>query len=292
MEIKNVFIVGAGLMGSGIAQVCAQAGMRVNINDVSMDAIKKCLENVAWSVNKLIGKNKLSEDKDTILGRIHYAKDFSSAAQADLAIEAVIEKSDLKQEVFRKLDSACGPDVVLASNTSSIPITELAAVTGRSERVLGLHFFSPVPMMNAVEVIKGMDTSEDTMQMGIAFIKKLHKEPIRVERDLPGFLLNRINLVGYVEAIQLLEQGIGTVEDIDRGVRLAFGRRMGPFEVGDMVGLEVSFGALMAIYEESRDKRYYPPQLLRRKVKAGQLGRKTCKGWYLYDDEGNRLGTA
>jgi len=280
------------LMGSGIAQVCAQAGMRVNINDVSMDAIKKCLENVAWSVNKLIGKNKLSEDKDTILGRIHYAKGFSSAAQADLAIEAVIEKSDLKQEVFRKLDSACGPDVVLASNTSAIPITELAAVTGRSERVLGLHFFSPVPMMNAVEVIKGMDTSEDTMQMGIAFIKKLNKEPIRVERDLPGFLLNRINLVGYVEAIQLLEQGIGTVEDIDRGVRLAFGRRMGPFEVGDMVGLEVSFGALMAIYEESRDKRYYPPQLLRRKVKAGQLGRKTGKGWYVYDADGNRIGSA
>lgn len=292
MEIKNVFIVGAGLMGSGIAQVCAQAGMQVNVNDISMTAMKKCLENVAWSLNKLIEKNKLSEDKDTILDRIHYAKDFSKAAQADLAIEAVIEKLDLKQEVFRKLDSACGPDVVLASNTSAIPITELAAVTGRSERVLGLHFFSPVPMMNAVEVIKGMDTSEDTMQKGIAFIKKLNKESIRVERDLPGFLLNRINLVGYVEAIQLLERGIGTMEDIDRGVRLAFGRRMGPFEVGDMVGLEVSLGALMAIYEESRDKRFYPPHLLRRKVKVGQLGRKTGKGWYVYDADGNRMESA
>ncbi|MFH1672092.1 MAG: 3-hydroxyacyl-CoA dehydrogenase family protein [Pseudomonadota bacterium] len=292
MEVKNVFIVGAGLMGSGIAQVCAQAGMQVNINDISMAAIKKCLENVAWSVNKLIEKNKLSEDMDTILGRIRHAKDFSKAAEADLAIEAVIEKLDLKQEVFRKLDSACGLEAVLASNTSAIPITELAVVTGRSERVLGLHFFSPVPMMNAVEVIKGVDTSENTMQKGIAFVKKLGKEPIRVERDLPGFLLNRINLVGYVEAIQLLELSIGTVEDIDRGVRLAFGRRMGPFEVGDMVGLEVSFEALMAIYEESRDKRYYPPQLLRRKVKAGQLGRKTGKGWYMYDDKGNRLGPA
>jgi 3-hydroxybutyryl-CoA dehydrogenase len=171
----------------------------------------------------------------------------------------------------------------LASNTSAIPITELGAATQRPDKVVGLHFFNPVPMMQVVEVTKGVATSEETMQQGLEFIRSLGKEPIRVESDVPGFLLNRINLVSYVEAIRLLEQGIGTVEDIDKGVRLAFGRRMGPFETGDLVGLDVSFGALSAIYDEGKDMRYYPPQLLRRKVKAGQLGRKTGQGWYKYD---------
>ena len=138
-------------------------------------------------------------------------------------------------------------------------------------------------MMQAVEVVKGVSTAEDTLQVGVAFVQKLGKEPIRVESDVPGFLLNRINLVSYVEAIRLLEQGVGTVADIDKGVRLAFGRRMGPFETGDMVGLDVSYGALTAIYEESKDKRFYPLQPLRRKVKAGQLGRKTGRGWYEYE---------
>jgi len=171
----------------------------------------------------------------------------------------------------------------LVTNTSAIPITELGAVTKRPEKVLGLHFFNPVPMMQAVEVVKGVATAEETMKAGVEFVQALGKEPIRVESDVAGFLLNRINLVSYVEAIHLLEQGIGTVEDIDKGVRLAFGRRMGPFETGDLVGLDVSFGALSAIYNEGKDMRYYPPQLLRRKVKAGQLGRKTGMGWYKYD---------
>jgi 3-hydroxybutyryl-CoA dehydrogenase len=142
--------------------------------------------------------------------------------------------------------------------------------------------------MTVVEVVKGISTSEETVQIGIDFVKQIGKEPIRVEKNVPGFLLNRINVVGYVEAINLLERGIGTVRDIDKGVRLAFGRRMGPFETGDLVGLDVSYGALMAIYEESKDPRYYPPQLLRRKVKAGQLGRKTGQGWYEYHEDGSR----
>jgi 3-hydroxybutyryl-CoA dehydrogenase len=163
----------------------------------------------------------------------------------------------------------------------------MAAMVRRPEQVLGLHFFSPVPMMPVVEVVKGISTSENTIEHAVLFVKKLGKEPIRVENDIPGFLLNRINLVSYVEAIRLLESGIGTVEDIDTGVRLGFGRKMGPFETGDMVGLDVSFGALTAIYQESQDIRFYPPQLLRRKVKAGQLGRKTGRGWYVYDEKAN-----
>jgi 3-hydroxybutyryl-CoA dehydrogenase len=283
MSINKVLIVGAGLMGSGIAQVCAQVGIKVLLYDVSPEAIDKGLESIAWSVGKLIEKEKLSEDRDTVLNRIETIKDLEAAAETDLAIEAVFEKLEIKQEIFKQLDQACHPKTIIASNTSAIPITELAAVTRRPEKVLGIHFFSPVPMMQAVEVVKGVSTAEDTLQVGVAFVRKLGKEPIRVESDVPGFLLNRINLVSYVEAIRLLEQGVGTVADIDKGVRLAFGRRMGPFETGDMVGLDVSYGALTAIYEESKDKRFYPPQPLRRKVKAGQLGRKTGRGWYEYE---------
>ena len=283
MTIEKVFIAGAGLMGSGIAQVCAQSGIQVFLYDISPKALDKGLENITWSVGKLIEKEKLSEDRDIILSRIRTVANIANVAEADLAIEAVFENLAIKQELFKKLDEICHSKTILASNTSAIPITELAAVTTRPEKVLGIHFFSPVPMMQAVEVVKGVTTSEETLRAGVAFVKKLSKEPIRVESDVPGFLLNRINLAGYIEAIRLLEEGIGTVEDIDKGVSLAFGRRMGPFETGDMVGLDVSFGAMIAIYEESKNIRYYPPQLLRRKVKAGQLGRKTGRGWYEYN---------
>ncbi|HBF43302.1 MAG TPA: 3-hydroxybutyryl-CoA dehydrogenase [Desulfobacteraceae bacterium] len=288
MNIDKVFIVGAGLMGSGIAQVCAQSGIEVVLNDVKPESVNEGLKNIEWSVGKFIEKGKLSETKETILARIKKATDLSQAGDADLSIEAVFENLDLKQEIFRKLDERSGPDALLASNTSAIPITELAAVTERPDKVLGLHFFNPVPMMQAVEVIKGVSTSEETMLAGLDFIRRLRKEPIRVESDVPGFLLNRINLISYVEAIRLFEQGIASVEDIDKGFRLAFGRKMGPFETGDMVGLDISYGGLRAIYEESKDIRYYPPQLLRRKVKAGELGRKTGRGWYEYNDTGTQ----
>ncbi len=288
MNIQSIFVVGSGLMGSGIAQVCAQAGLQVCINDVNQEILDKALKSISWSVGKFIEKGKLAEKLETIMGRIRTVTDLKVAAQADLVIEAIFEKLELKQKLFKELDGICGNEALMASNTSAIPITELAALTKRPEHVLGLHFFNPVPMMAVVEVVKGIRTSEKTMEAGVNFVRALGKEPIRVESDVPGFLLNRINLVGYVEAIRLLEQGIGSVEDIDKGVRLAFGRKMGPFETGDLVGLEVSYGALMAIYEESKDMRYYPPQLLRRKVKAGHLGRKTGKGWFEYNKDGTR----
>jgi 3-hydroxybutyryl-CoA dehydrogenase len=288
MAISNVFIVGGGLMGSGIAQVCAQAGIHVFINDISQEILSRSLKNIAWSISKFIEKGKIKEPLDSIMARIRTSTDWENASGADLAIEAVFEKLEIKHEVFKKLNEACGPQTVLATNTSAIPITEIAAVSKRPEKVLGLHFFNPVPMMEVVEVIKGVRTSEETMRVGIDFVNAIGKVPIRVESDVPGFLLNRINLVGYIEAIHLLEQGIGTVEDIDRGVRLAFGRRMGPLETGDLVGLDVSCGALTAIYEETKDIRFHPPQLLRRKVKAGELGRKTGRGWYDYSPDGNK----
>jgi 3-hydroxybutyryl-CoA dehydrogenase len=240
-------------------------------------------------VSKFIEKGRVTEGLETLMNRIRTSTDLADAPRVDLSIEAVYEKLELKQEIIKKLDELCRAETIIASNTSAIPITEIAAVSKRPEKVLGLHFFNPVPMMEVVEVIKGVRTSEETMRTGSGFIKSIGKEPIRVESDVPGFLLNRINLVGYVEAIHLLEQGIGTVADIDKGVRLAFGRRMGPFETGDLVGLDVSYGALTAIYGESKDVRFYPPQLLRRKVKAGELGRKTDRGWYEYNPDGSRL---
>lgn len=277
-------------MGSGIAQVCAQSGIQVAFNDIDQEALDKGLKSIAWSVGKFIEKGKLSEDSETIIGRIQTCPDYSLASDADLAIEAVFEKLDIKKEIFKKLDSDCKPETILASNTSAIPITELASVTKRPEKVLGLHFFNPAPMMNVVEVVRGVSTAEETMKIGIDFVKKIGKEPIRVESDVAGFLLNRINFPSTIEAIRLVEQGIGTVEDIDKGMRLAFGRRMGPFETGDLVGLNVTYNALLACYEETKDARFYPPQLLRRKVAAGELGRKTAKGWYEYNDDGTRKG--
>jgi 3-hydroxybutyryl-CoA dehydrogenase len=288
MAIKKVLVVGSGLMGGGIAQVCAQSKIEVVLHDVSAQALLKALKNIEWSVGKFVEKGQLKESKDVVISRIRTSEHLAGDQEVDLAIEAVFEDLALKQRVFKELDKLCGQDTLIASNTSAIPITELAAVTRRPERVFGLHFFNPVPMMEVVEVVKGTKSSEETIRAGMEFVRVLGKEPIRVEKDIPGFLLNRINLVGYVEAIHLLEQGIGNVEDIDKGVRLAFGRRMGPFETGDLVGLDVSYGAMTAIFEESKDPRYYPPQLLRRMVKAGELGRKTGRGWYEYDKEGRK----
>ncbi len=288
MDIQRVLVIGAGLMGGGIAQVCAQAGVQVGLHDVSEDALDKALKTIGWSVGKFVEKGKLTEDSDSIIDRIEPVADLSNAGRVDMAIEAVFENIELKREVFQKLDRICTAETLIASNTSAIPITELAAVTKRPEKVLGLHFFSPVPMMQAVEVIKGAATHDDTAAAGKDFVVQIGKEPIMVNRDVAGFVINRINFPSAIEAMNLVEQGVASVEDIDKGLRLASGRRMGIFETGDMVGLDVTYGAMKAMYEETGDPRWYPPLLLRRKVKAGHLGRKAGKGWYEYDADGNR----
>jgi 3-hydroxybutyryl-CoA dehydrogenase len=288
MEVRKVLVVGSGLMGSGIAQVCAQAGIDVFLNDAAGDALNKAIKNIEWSVGKFIEKGKLNEDQKTILGRITPIKDLGKTQDVDLAIEAVFEQLELKQQIFEKLDQICTVRTLLASNTSAIPISELAAVTRRADKVLGLHFFSPVPLMQAVEVIKGISTTDETARIGKAFAQKIGKEPIMVNRDVAGFVINRINFPSAIEAMNLVEQGVATVEDIDKGLRLASGRKMGIFETGDMVGLDVTCGALMAMYKETGDPRWYPPLLFRSKVKAGHLGRKAGKGWYTYDKDGNK----
>ena len=283
-----MMVVGSGLMGSGISQVCAQAGIEVILSDVSPVALEKARKTMAWSVGKLAEKGKISENCETVMQRITTTSDYTLGKDADLAIEAIFENMELKQEIFKKLDQICSPRTLIASNTSSIPITELAAVTQRPEKVLGIHFFSPVPMMQAVEVIKGVSTTEETLQAGKDFVIKIGKEPIMVNRDIAGFVINRINFPSSIEAMKLVEQGVATIEDIDKGLRLASGRKMGIFETGDMVGLDVTYGAMMSTYRETGDPRFYPPLLLRRKVKAGHLGRKTGRGWYTYNEDGSR----
>ena len=288
MTIEKAFIVGSGLMGSGIAQVCAQAGIEVFLYDIDPEALNKALKSIEWSVSKFVEKGKVKEDRATIMDRIRTVTSFSKAETVDLTIEAVFERLDLKQEIFKKIGEVSGAEALIASNTSAIPITELAAVTDRPERVLGLHFFSPVPMMQAVEVIKGITTTDETARKGREFVLQIGKEPIMVNRDVAGFVINRINFPSTIEAMNLVEQGIATMEDIDKGLRLALGRKMGIFETGDMVGLDVTFGAMTAIYKETGDPRWYPPMILRRKVKAGHLGRKTGRGWYEYNEDGTR----
>ena len=288
MEIKKVFVVGAGLMGSGIAQVCAGARLEVVLYDVAPEAVERALKNISWSAGKLVEKQKVQGPLEEIMARITPVNDLAKAADADLCIEAVFERLDLKQEVFGKLAAVVNPETLLSTNTSAIPISSIAAGVQHPERVLGIHFFSPVPMMEAVEVVRSQFTSDEVFVAGKAFVEAIGKEPILVHKDVPGFLINRINFPATVEAMRLVEAGVGTVEDIDKGLRLAAGRRMGIFETGDMVGLDVTCGALTAIYEETKDPRWFPPAILRRKVMAGQLGRKTGKGWYEYNPDGTK----
>jgi len=288
MDIQKVFIVGSGLMGSGIAQVCAQRGLEVVLYDIDAEALKRALKSIEWSVGKFVEKGELKEEKSVIMSRIKTASDFADAATCGLMIEAVFENLELKKEIFEKTEAIAPVEALMASNTSSIPISEIAVAAKNPSRVLGLHFFSPVPMMQAVEVIRGQSTSEETMRKGKEFALRIGKEPIMVNRDVAGFVINRINFPSTMEAMRLVEEGVTTVEDIDKGLRLASGRRMGIFETGDMVGLDVTYGALMSMYKETGDPRWFPPMILRRKVKSGELGRKTGKGWYEYDKEGRK----
>lgn len=291
MAIKKVFVCGAGLMGSGITQVCAQAGYEVIMRDVAEKILKKAMDSIAWSVGKFIEKGALKEPKETIIGRVKTTLSLEDAKGADLVIEAVPEEPGLKRETFAQLDSFCPPETIFATNTSAIPISLLASATKRPEKFVGTHFFSPVPMMRLVEVIKGLSTSAETVEIAKTFVKSLGKEAVEVKRDVAGFLMNRIGISALLEAIRLFEQGVGSAEDIDAGMRLGYGWRMGPLETADMTGLDVMMNAAMAIYNDTGDPKFNPPTLLRRMVIAGQHGQKTGVGFYEYK-EGQKIPRA
>ena len=292
MKINEIFVAGAGLMGGGITQVCAQAGYSVVMRDLSDGALQKSMKSINWSVGKLVEKGKVTGSVDEIIGRIETTTELAAAEKADFVFEAIFENLDAKRSLFSELDKICPSHTIFGTNTSAIPVTEIATATERVPLVVGTHFFSPVPMMKAVEIVKGLGTSEETAEIADSLCRSLGKETIRVNRDVAGIVLNRLNFPSTIEAIRLVESGVATAEDIDKGMRLGFGRPMGPFETSDMAGLDVGYNAMMAVYEETKDNKFYPPMLLQRKVKLGHLGRKTGIGWYKYDPDGKKLGPA
>jgi 3-hydroxybutyryl-CoA dehydrogenase len=289
LKLKQISVVGAGTMGAGIAQVCAVARYRVMLVDLEPKQLDRAKESIQNSLDRFARKNKLSESVSTIMARIEYSQELTVCGNADMAIEAVYEDIEVKTGIIQELSQVIDPAAIIGTNTSAISITALAAAAVNPERVIGIHFFNPVPMLKAVEIVRGMETSDDAMDVTKQFIASLEKRPIVVNHDIPGFLLNRINLPSNLEAIRMVEQGVATIEDVDQGVKLAFGRPMGIFELGDLVGLDVTLNACDAIYAETKDPKYLPPVLLRRMVKAGRLGKKTGNGWYAYNTDGSKV---
>ena len=277
-------VVGAGLMGGGIAQVAAVAGHDVLLRDVDEQALERGLAAIKKSLDRFVAKDKLSAaDAEQALGRITTTTDFAAFADADLVVEAVFEKIEVKHEVFRELDKVCKPGAVLASNTSAIPITAIAAVTQRPEAVVGTHFFSPVPMMALCELVRGYKTSDETLAAARSFAESVGKTCVVVNRDVAGFVTTRLIAALVVEAIKLVESGVASAEDVDTACRLGFGHPMGPLRTTDLTGVDILRNATMNIYEETADEKFYPPETLTRMVTAGDLGRKTGKGFYTYD---------
>lgn len=278
-----VAVVGAGLMGSGIAQVAAVAGHEVVLRDVGTDALTRGFGEIEKSLARFVAKEKLTvEEADAALARIRTTTDLDAVSAADVVVEAVYEDLDVKTAVFAELDRVAKPGAVLATNTSAIPVTRIAAATGRPESVIGTHFFSPVPMMKLCEVIRGYRTSDLTMDVTADFVRGLGKTVVVVTRDVAGFVANRMLLAFTVEAITLLETGVSSAEDIDTACRDGFGHKMGPLQTADLAGLDVTLAAIRNIYADTHDPKFVAPGLLERMVAAGDHGRKTGRGFYQY----------
>ena len=287
--MERILVIGAGFMGSGIAQVCAQSGYQVHLMDIEQKVLEEAIRQIRWSVEKLSAKGVLGEPPETVMDRILLEKSLDKADSVHWVIESVLEIEALKKEIFQELDHLTLKDTPLATNTSSIPITRIAEGIKHPERVLGLHFFGPVPLMGLVEVVKGEKTSPDVFSRGIEFVRSLDKTPVRIHRDIPCFVMNRIFSAAFREAVDLVSQGIVSPEDVDVGMKLGYGWNAGPFEIADNAGLDtfVLIGRSMkALGEEGL---FPQSDLLERMTQEGRLGRKTGKGFYRYTPEGKRI---
>jgi 3-hydroxybutyryl-CoA dehydrogenase len=281
LAVEKIQVVGAGQMGSGIAQVAAQAGLAVHLADVDEAAISKGLDTIEKNLSRSVEKERISrEEMDATLGRIESGTEYS--ADADLAIEAVVERIEVKAEVFEALDEKLGEDAILASNTSSISITELAATTGRPERFIGMHFFNPVPVMKLVEVVRGLETSDETCEAVHELAGRLGKEPVEV-MDFPGFVSNRILMLMINEAVYCIMEGVAGPEEVDSVMKLGMNHPMGPLALADLIGLDTCLHIMEVLHQGFGDTKYRPCPLLRRYVAAGRLGRKSGRGFYEYD---------
>ena len=282
MEIRTVGIIGAGTMGNGIAQACAVAGLKAVMIDVQQAAVDKGLATVSSSLDRLVKKDKLSAaDKDAAMARIQGSTRYDDLKSAQIVIEAATENEELKLRILQQVDALVAPEVILASNTSSISITKLAAATSRAERFIGMHFFNPVPMMALVEIIRGLATSDETHAAVKALATALGKTPITV-KNAPGFVVNRILVPMINEAFFVLAEGLATPEDIDAGMKLGCNHPIGPLALADMIGLDVCLAVMEVYLREYGDSKYRPCPLLKEMVAAGRLGRKTGRGVYTY----------
>jgi 3-hydroxybutyryl-CoA dehydrogenase len=282
MAINKIMVIGAGQMGGGIAQVAAEAGLQVVLNDISQEFIDKRLAFIDKLLSKNIEKGRISaEKKEEILARLTPSTDLADAADVDLVIEAATENMEIKEKIFRALDEVTKPGVILATNTSSLPITEVAAVTNRPEQVVGLHFFNPVPVMKLVEVIRGIATSDATYKIVEEFTEQLGKTPVQVN-DSPGFAANRILVPMINEAIYVVYEGVATPEAVDTVMKLGANHPMGPLALADFVGLDTCLAVMEVLHEGLGDSKYRPCPLLRKMVKAGWLGKKSGKGFFEY----------
>jgi 3-hydroxybutyryl-CoA dehydrogenase len=281
-EIRKVAVLGGGLMGSGIAQVSAAAGFSTTVREVSEALANKSRQAIDKSLAKGIERGKTTEaERDKTLGNLKFVTELKELGDSDLFIEAVVEDLEVKNALWGQLNKLAGPDAIFASNTSSLTIIAMAAASGRADRMLGLHFFNPVPLMKLVEVVRTITTSEETEQRALDFVRALGKEPIRA-KDSSGFVVNLLLIPYMLDAINALESNVASVEDIDKGMQLGAGHPMGPFTLLDFVGLDTAYKIAEIMFEEYRDKRYAPPPLLKRMVLAGMLGKKSGKGFYDY----------
>ena len=281
--MSTVMVVGAGLMGSGIAQVSAIAGHEVILRDITDEAVAKGRGAIEASLAKFADKGAISAgDAEAALARISGTTDLDGAAQSDIIVEAIIEEVDLKAALFADLDRMAPPGAILATNTSAIPITRIAAATQRPEAVVGTHFFSPVPMMKLCELVRGLKTSDETLAAARTWAEGIGKTCIVVNRDVAGFVTTRIITALVNEAIRLVETGVATPEDVDIACKLGFGHAMGPLATADLTGIDVMRRASMSIYNETAEKAFYPPELITRMAIAGDLGRKSGRGFYTY----------
>jgi 3-hydroxybutyryl-CoA dehydrogenase len=280
LAVEKIQVIGAGQMGSGIAQVAAQAGLAVHLADVDEATLGKGLETIEKNLSRSVEKERISrEEMDEALARIESGTEY--AADVDLAVEAVVEVAEVKAEVFRALDERLGEEAILASNTSSISITELAATTGRPERFIGMHFFNPVPLMQLVEIVRGLQTADETFGAAHELAERLGKEPVEVN-DFPGFVSNRVLLPMINEAIYCVMEGVAGPEEVDTVMKLGMNHPMGPLALADLIGLDTCLHIMEVLHEGFGDTKYRPCPLLKRYVAAGRLGRKSGKGFYEY----------